>query len=153
MNNNQIKTQTVKNFSIHHELIINASLTKVFKFITEPEHLINWWPKKCIGIPKIGEEYNFFFTPEYDWFGQVIECSDNRKFHIKMTKADTDWATTTFGFNIEDYNDNVLLKFWHAGWLECNSHYRKSSFCWAMLLNGLKNYIEKGSVIPFDKRA
>lgn len=152
MGENHIKTKTNESFAIYHDLIINSSLAKVFEAITEPDHLVNWWPLKCAGNPEIGGEYNFYFTPEYDWLGQVIEYSHNRAFHIKMTKSDSDWDPTTFGFDIDEVNGNVQLKFWHVGWPACNVHYRRSSFCWAILLNGLKNYIEKGTVVPFEER-
>jgi uncharacterized protein YndB with AHSA1/START domain len=141
-----------KGFAIYHDLIINAGSTKVFKAISEPEHLVNWWPFKCSGIPEPGAEYNFYFTPEYDWFGGVVRCIPDRSFHIKMTKSDADWDPTTFGFDLQQIDGKVLLEFWHIGWPDCNAHYRRSSFCWAMLLNGLKDYVEKGRVIPFKNR-
>mgnify|MGYP000038193628 FL=1 len=144
--------QTNESYEIYHDLIINASLTKVFEAITKPNHLIKWWPLKCVGKPEIGGEYNFYFTPEYDWFGEVIEYLHNKAFYIKMIKSNSDWNSTTFGFDIDEINGNVQLKFWHIGWQRCNADYRRSSFCWAILLNGLKNYIEKGIVIPFKER-
>jgi len=69
-----------------------------------------------------------------------------------MTKSDQDWDPTSFGFDLEDIENGVLVKFWHKGWPECNHHFRRSSFCWAMLLNGLKNYVEKGIIKPFKER-
>lgn len=139
-------------FSIYHDLIIKSSLTKVFESVTEPAHLINWWPFKCNGESEVGGVYSFYFSPEYDWFGQVIEYSHNKAFHIKMTKSDSDWNSTTFRFDIEQVNENVQLKFSHVGWPECNNYFRRSSYCWAILLNSLKNYIEKGIVVPFEER-
>lgn len=133
--------------------MIIASLEKVFEAVTEPEHLVNWWPLKCSGRPEMGAEYNFYFTPEYDWLGRVIEYSQNRSFHIKMTKSDADWDPTSFGFDLEAIDENVQLNFWHVGWPECNADFKRSSFCWAMLLNGLKNYLEKEVIVPFEERA
>jgi len=69
-----------------------------------------------------------------------------------MTRSDSDWDPTTFGFELENAKKSVKIKFWHIGWPACNSHYRRSSFCWAMLLNGLKSYLERGVVIPFEER-
>jgi hypothetical protein len=69
-----------------------------------------------------------------------------------MTKSDPDWDATTFGFDLEEVDKGTLLKFSHQNWRELNHNFKHSSFCWAMLLNGLKNYIEKGIVIPFEKR-
>jgi len=54
-------------FAIYHDLVIKASNQKVFDAISTPDHLINWWPKKCGGKPETGEEYNFYFAPEYNW--------------------------------------------------------------------------------------
>ena len=139
--------------TIYHDFRIKSSLTQIFAAITEPQHLINWWPLKCSGKPSEGEEYNFFFGPEYDWYGKVIQIEDERAFHIKMTASDPDWDPTSFGFDLEPVDDEVQVRFWHSDWLECNAHFRTASFCWAMLLNGLKDYVEHGKVIPFEDRS
>ena len=143
---------TTENYAIYHDLVIKAPIDKVFQAITEPADLINWWPLRCSGVPKENEVYNFFFTPEYDWYGKVIKVEPNKSFHIKMTQADADWDPTSFGYDLEQNEEEVQVQFWHVGWPACNAHYRRSSFCWAILLNGLKNYVEKGIVIPFEER-
>lgn len=153
MNKNQTNSGAEKSFSIYHQLSISAPIEKVFQAVSAPEHLVNWWPLKCSGIPELGSEYNFYFTPEYDWYGEVIEFSRNRTFKIKMTKSDLDWNSTHFGFDMEENNENVDLQFSHIEWPECNSHYRIASFCWAILLKGLKDYLEKGIILPFDERS
>lgn len=135
------------------DLSVNSTDTKVFAAITEPEHLVNWWPKRCSGTPENNAEYNFYFTPEYNWFGKVTEFIPEKSFHIKMTSSDEDWDPTSFGFDLKDTNPGeVLVRFSHTGWKECNAHFRRSSYCWAMLLHNLKNYIENGIIIPFDER-
>lgn len=135
--------------SITHDLVIDVPIAKIFEAITEPEHLINWWPLRC---KKTGDEYNFYFTPDYDWYGKAVKLVKNESFYIKMTESDEDWDFTTFGFDLERKEKSALVKFWHIGWPECNAHFRRSSFCWAMLLNGLKNYLEKGIIVPFEER-
>jgi len=142
----------MSNFTIYHDLIIHAPLDEVFESVTRPEHLVNWWPLRCTGAVEKGAEYNFYFTAEYDWFGEVTECILNEAFYIKMTKADADWNTTSFGFDLEELEGGTQLHFWHKDWPECNAHFKIASFCWAMLLNGLKNYVEEGIVIPFEER-
>ncbi len=147
-----MKTSNGSTYSINHDLVINAAIDKVFEAITEPKHLENWWPLKCKGTPRENEEYNFFFTPEYDWYGKVTEFEKGKAFHVKMIKSDPDWDSTSFGFDLKKDGDAVQVSFWHIGWPECNAHFKRSSFCWAMLLNGLKNYVEKGIIVPFEKR-
>ncbi|MEQ6124252.1 SRPBCC domain-containing protein [Pseudotenacibaculum sp. MALMAid0570] len=141
-----------KGFSIYHNLLIKASVEKVFDAISLPEHLNNWWSLKSSGEPKLGTKYNLNFTDQYNWFGIVSEVKQNELFFIKMTEADDDWNPTTFGFVLEPKDNGTYLRFSHTGWLKNNDHLKHSSFCWAMLLNGLKNYVEKGVIISFDKR-
>ncbi|MGB6153260.1 MAG: SRPBCC domain-containing protein [Pricia sp.] len=142
----------METYDIYHDFAIRASASEVFERIADPGHLENWWPLQCSGKPEVGAIYNFYFTPEYDWFGKVITYEPDSAFHIKMIKADTDWENTTFGFDMEAGADGVNLKFFHESWPERNHHFRRSSFCWAMLLNGLKDYCEKGTIVPFEER-
>tara|TARA_R110000868_G_scaffold37111_5_gene131410 strand:+ start:37882 stop:38343 length:462 start_codon:yes stop_codon:yes gene_type:complete len=152
MSSIELVEQETKSYAIYHNLVINASIKEVFKRIIEPDHLINWWPLKCTGTPQLGAIYNFYFDESYDWFGKVIQIEPETSFHIKMTDSDSDWNPTTFGFDLEELKSGVQVKFWHVGWPECNTHFKRSSYCWAMLLNGLKNYTEQEIVIPFEQR-
>lgn len=145
-------TQTPSGFTLYHDLYIKASAELMYQAVSQPEHLINWWPLKCSGTPQVSTEYNFNFTDEYNWYGKVITAKPNEAFHIKMTKSDEDWNHTSFGFDLEAKEDHVHLKFWHSGWPNCNAHFRHSSYCWAILLHGLKSYVERGIVVPFEER-
>lgn len=138
---------------IFHDVLINSTKEQVFKAISEPSQLIHWWPLTCTGNPSLDSEYNLFFTEEYNWNGKVSHIKENESFYIKMTKADSDWNPTTFGFNIKEVKSGVLLEFSHKNWPINNHPFRRSSYCWALLLNGLKNYIEKDEVLDFQDRA
>ncbi len=138
--------------AIYHSFVVEVDPPKVFAAITEPEHLIQWWPKRCSGIAEIGAEYNFFFEEPYNWFAKVSEIKVNESIALKMTKSDPDWDPTTFGFDLKDHKKGTYVSFYHKDWPDQNEHMKYSSFCWAMLLNGLKDYLEKGKVIPFEER-
>ncbi len=138
---------------IYHDLPIHAPIRKVFDAICLPDHLVNWWPRKCSGKPSLGATYNFYFAPEYDWYGEVVRIDKDQAFHIKVTKADTDWEPTTLGFDLKETEQGAMLSFSHINWTNCKDHFKRSSYCWAILLQGLKNYIEKGVIIPFEERA
>ncbi|WP_425636807.1 SRPBCC family protein [Algoriphagus yeomjeoni] len=143
---------SVKSFSIFHTLTIKASEDKVFDAVSDPRHLVNWWPQRCTGSPKLGSIYNFYFSEEYDWFGKVVSVDPKKSFHIKMTESDQDWNPTTFGFELEESGEKVVVKFSHTNWPACNEHFKIASYCWAILLQGLKSYIEKGIIVPFEER-
>ena len=138
--------------TIYFNLLIKKDKASVYQAVSEPEHLINWWPLKCSGIPKEGEVYNFNFTDEYDWYAEVSYVKPREHIHYKMTKSSADWNPTTFGFDLTARENGVELHFFHKDWPECNREFKHSSFCWAMLLKGLKDYLEKGIIIPFEDR-
>ena len=54
-------------FSIYHDLKIESSIERVYDAISNPKHLVNWWPLKCDGILKKNEIYNFYFGEEYNY--------------------------------------------------------------------------------------
>ena len=139
-------------FSIYHDLVIKVSKEKVFDAITNPTHLNNWWTLKSSGKPILNSEYNLNFTDEYNWFCKVSKVEKNKYFYLSMTVSSEDWQSTTFGFELKETQNGTLVKFSHLGWKKCNSEFRNSSFCWAILLNNLKRYLEKGDIIPFEER-
>jgi len=134
------------------DLYINASKQDVFDAFSLPEHLNNWWTLKSSGKPELGAVYNLNFTDEYNWYAEVSQVKQNKSFFLKMTRSSEDWHPTKFGIELEENDNGALLKFSHTGWQNNNHEFRNSSFCWAMLLNALKNYIEKGTIIPFNER-
>ena len=125
----------------------------MFKGVSQPDHLINWWPLTCTGNAKVNEVYNYNFTDEYNWFAKVSSIKKNKHIYFKMIESDADWNPTTFGYDIGHKEDSTYLRFFHKDWPECNDHFKHSSFCWALLLKGLKDYVEKGTIIPFEERA
>ena len=139
-------------FSVYHNFFIEASPKTVFDAVSLPEHLDKWWPLKSNGKPELGASYNLNFTDEYDWYCKVSVCKPYESIHFKMIKSDKDWNPTTFGFELEEKQQGTYVRFSHEDWPSDNDHFKHSSFCWAMLLNGLKNYLEKGVVIPFEQR-
>ena len=138
---------------IYHDVQIDAPAVQVFDAIVNPKVMIHWWPLRCSGEMKLGGSYNFYFTPEYDWYGEVSKFEKDRSFHIKMTDADADWNPTTFGYDLKVVNAGTRVQFFHKDWPACNHHFRRSSYCWALLLKGLKDYVEQGIILPFGDRA
>ena len=82
----------------------------------------------------------------------MTQCEIGKVFRLEMASADEDWNPTHFEYVLEKIDKGTWMKFAHNGWKYSNDHFRRSSFCWAMLLNGLKNYVEKGIIVPFEER-
>ena len=56
-------------------------------------------------------------------------------------------------FKLNEINPNKTeIEFYHTNWKAITKEYKVASFCWAMLLNQLKDYLEKGIITPFSER-
>jgi len=140
-------------YGIYHDVYIEKTADQVFSAITMPEKLILWWPKTCNGYPELNTRYKYYFSPEYDWEAEVVELKVNHRIFFKMVDSDEDWDPTTFGYILIPHKEGTMLQFSHTGWQQRNHAFRRTSFCWAILLKGLKNFLEKGIIIPFPERA
>lgn len=137
---------------ILHQFRIEAAPEKVFEAFCSSKGLNNWWPAKSSGEPRKDEVYSFWFGPEYDWRARVIQVVPGKEITWQMTQAMDDWMGTQVGIRLSTENNSTIVDFFHRNWREPNDHYRISTFCWGSLLMGLKNYVEKGVVVPFENR-
>lgn len=137
---------------ILHQFRIDAPPQKVFDAFCSAKGLIDWWPARSTGEPKQGAEYTFWFGPEYDWRAEVINVVPGKEITWKMTQAMETWMGTRLGVRLSVEGKGTVVDFFHSDWREANDHFRISTFCWGSLLMGLKHYVEKGEVVPFEKR-
>ena len=98
---------------ILHNLIINADRTNVFRAVSTPDGLNNWWTLTSSGTPEEGAEYKLGFGPEYDWQARVSRCTPNAEFELSLTRADDDWQGTRLRFILHDLPDATQLSFQH----------------------------------------
>lgn len=137
---------------IHHNFVVKASSEKVFDAFCTPKGLDSWWTLQSAGAPEIGNVYTFYFGPEYDWRAEVIHMVSGWELTWRMVKTMDDWKDTKVGFALTEQEGNTHVHFFHLGWAEANEHFGITTFCWGQLLNGLKNFVEKGIVIPHSQR-
>jgi hypothetical protein len=137
---------------IFQDFPIRTTLERAFAGVSTPTGLDAWWTKRSSGKPFVGQEFELWFGPEYDWRGVVTKCTHHQAFELKMTRSDTDWEGTRVGFEFEQRGDLVWVRFYHTGWPTANEHYRISNHCWAMYLRILRRYLEAGETVPYEKR-
>lgn len=137
---------------ILHNVYIKESPENVFKAISTGEEIQKWWTKRSTGTPVKGNIYELYFSDEYDWAAELIDIEENVKCKWKVITADEDWTNTVFGFHLSEQADRTLVEFYHKDWRETNEHFRRSSYCWAMYIRLLKDYVEEGNITLFDQR-
>ena len=55
---------------------------------------------EAVGGPAdLGQEYELWFGPEYDWRAIVSKCFVDKEFELTMTHSDADWAVDGLDFN------------------------------------------------------
>jgi uncharacterized protein YndB with AHSA1/START domain len=131
---------------------INATPDKVFRAVSTPRGLDEWWTARSSGQPSEGAEYELWFGPEYDWRARVTRCVPDSEFELEMLRADADWTGTRVGFRLESRPPGTWVRFWHTGWPDANEHYRVSCHCWAMYLRILRRYLDHGESVPYERR-
>jgi uncharacterized protein YndB with AHSA1/START domain len=139
--------------SILHDLVISSPPGRVFKAITEPAQIDNWWTLRSSGAPVLGNEYRLYFGEPYDWRAVVSDLQQDRIFEWHMTHALEDWIGTKVRFVLIEIEGGTNVSFSHSGWKDHSEHYRISSYCWAQLLRLLKRWVEAGEVLEHPKRA
>lgn len=137
---------------ILHDLWINAKPIQVFKAVSTSKGLNSWWTLDSEGLPEENNTYRFYFGPDYDWKGKVIDVDAPEAITWRMEQCDKDWDETEVGFNIIQKGSQSHVQFSHRGWPEKNEHFRRSSYCWATYLRLLKRYIEHGEFVPYEHR-
>lgn len=137
---------------IFHQFQIHSSLDEVFSALTSPVGLNAWWTLESDGKPELNGTYRLFFGSEYDWRAEVAHVVPGKELTWKTTRAMDDWLPTSFGFRLAESETGTIVHFFHTGWTDANDHFAITSFCWGQLLQGLKEYVENGKIIPFDQR-
>lgn len=131
---------------------IAADPARVYRVVSEPSGLDEWWTLRSSGNPSVGATYDLDFGPGYKWGAVVTKAEPGRAFELRMTNADADWMDSRVGFDLEPSSLGTQVRFYHRGWPEANEHYRISCHCWAMYLRILRRHIENGESVPYDER-
>lgn len=138
---------------ILHDLTIAAPIERVYNAVATAPGLDEWWAEKSSGTPEPGGQYVLEFTPEYVWRAEVTKCNSPFEFELTLTEALDDWIGTKVGFALSENADGTtLLCFRHSGWAEASPHFRNSSFCWALYLRVMRDFVEKGKHVAYADR-
>jgi uncharacterized protein YndB with AHSA1/START domain len=131
---------------------IKATPDRVFRAVSDPASIDEWWTQRCSGQPAVGATYDLDFGPEYLWRAVVTKSVADTAFELRLTEADADWIGSVVGFELMPSASGTQVRFYHRGWREPNEHYRISSHCWAMYLRILRRHLEHGESVPYDRR-
>lgn len=144
--------QQEEKVEIKKSVVIDASPEVVFKAITDPDELTNWFPDQAILEPKIGGKIKFSFYKEedrehrrYDFFpeGSIIEFIPNKKISYTWYEPNTeDFPRTVVTWELEEIENNkTRVKLLHTGF-ESGKLFRHDEG-WSYFLDQLRKYCER----------
>ena len=135
-------------------MIINASPEIVFKAITDPDELTNWFPDQAILEPRVGGKmkFSFFKDPNnahknMDFFpeGVIIEFTPNKKISYTWEHLTIpDFPRTVVTWELEKIDDNkTKLRLIHSGFKTDEKMFKEHDDGWTYFLGRLENYCKK----------
>jgi uncharacterized protein YndB with AHSA1/START domain len=137
---------------IKKNIVIDATPEAVFKAITDPKELTNWFPDQAILEPKIGGKMKFSFfktDSEYrqmDYFpeGTITEIIPNKKISYTWQEPNIPgFPNTVVTWELEKMEDNkTRLKLFHTGF-KPDETAKKHNEGWSHFLGQLIKYCAK----------
>ena len=85
---------------ILQEFPIAAEPARVFRAVSEPALLDEWWTLRSTGRASVGSTYDLDFGPGYHWRAEVTKSEPGSAFELRMTTSDPDWEHTLVGFEL-----------------------------------------------------
>jgi uncharacterized protein YndB with AHSA1/START domain len=138
---------------IKKEIVINASVDKVFSALIDPEQLTQWFPNIATIEPRIGGKIFFRFSKEvtkekkdHDVIGVIINIIPNKELSYTWnftTKPDYSKETiVTWKLDQLD-KDKTKLTLVHGGFTNADKlQYDEHNEGWDWYVKRLENFVE-----------
>jgi uncharacterized protein YndB with AHSA1/START domain len=150
------KEETGQELEIRKTIVIDASPEVVFKAITDPNELTNWFPDNAIFDGRIGGKVRFTFNKErtkdldrdYSPEGTIKEFIPNKKVSYTWQLKDIpEFPETTVTWELEKIEANqTRVNLVHSGFTgkeEGKLSFKEHEQGWSYFLDRLEKYCEK----------
>lgn len=137
---------------MHHEVQIEAPLTKVYEAITTQEGLRSWWTKDSVVEGHEGGSAEFGFARRATLFRMRIKEFKAPKRVVWTCVGDVEeWKDTELNWDISKADKGAVLRFTHSGWKSVAGYFATCNSTWGMLMYRLKDYVEGNNPGPYWK--
>jgi len=134
---------------IKHYLVIKSTPQKIYQALTTKTGIASWWtPQTEIGS-NINDTNIFDFGDRYHNEMKIIDLQPDKQVEWKCFVGDKEWIGTNLVFELEEKDNETVLRFTHGNWKEETDFYASCNFQWAYYLVSLKQYCETGTGTPF----
>jgi uncharacterized protein YndB with AHSA1/START domain len=137
--------------NIHHLLLIDAPIEKIYQAISTVEGYKNWWTEETSGDFKVGGEVHFNFGEQYKNMFEVAYLDENARVVLKGKMCAPDWMNSKIDIRLDEHDGLVRVRFAHLDYPDDNDFYAQCNYTWGYFLRSLKDYCEKGKGFPSKK--
>jgi uncharacterized protein YndB with AHSA1/START domain len=96
--------------NIHQELLIAASVEKVYEALTTQEGLSGWWAPGTTAKPEVGSVARFPFGPDYHKEMKIEVLERPSRVQWKCIEGDKEWIGTTLTFQLHGQDSATVQK-------------------------------------------
>ena len=137
---------------LHHEIVVNASPSNVYKALTTSEGLKSWWTGDSVARPEVGSIAEFGFSNRQTLFRMQIDELEARKRVVWTCVGDWDeWKDTRLDWELTDKERKTLVRFTHANWESIDGMFATCNTTWGALMYRLRDYLEGKNPGPLFK--
>jgi uncharacterized protein YndB with AHSA1/START domain len=137
-------------YEINHQIGVKASPEEIYKTLTEPKKLAQWWTSDTRSSgTKVGDTLEFRFGEFCQKF-KVKALKPGKLVAWKSPKGQgaDEWEGTEITFDISTDDKQTYIRFRHSGWQENSDFHAHCSMKWATFMLSLKDLLETGKGRP-----
>ena len=160
--------------NIHHQLLIGATVEKVYSAMVTREGLSAWWTPDVKAEPEIGGIARFPFGPVYFKEMKITVLKPHDEVKWICIKGAGEWIGTTISFVLHPFHKEIfshahpemngqaeqqhniinatLLVFHHDNWKGYTPMFAECNYTWGQFLRSLKLLCETGKGRPWPNQ-
>jgi uncharacterized protein YndB with AHSA1/START domain len=132
---------------IMHLITIHAPADKVYRAITMPEGMREWWSRDVTLKPVIGASGEVrFYGGRFIAMLKVQELEPNCRVRWRVMNGA--WHGKEIIFDLRAKGKDTTVEFAHRGFPDQDDGYAGATTRWGFYLVSLKRYLEKGQGTP-----
>jgi uncharacterized protein YndB with AHSA1/START domain len=135
---------------ILHRIGVNAPRERIYDAVSTREGLSEWWTRTVDGESRVGGELSFYFGgPDPGMTAEIDTLEEPRRVAWTCIQGPDEWMGTHITFDIDENDDETVLRFAHSDWREPSEFMSHCNTKWGLFLLGLKSGLEGGKATPF----
>jgi uncharacterized protein YndB with AHSA1/START domain len=129
-----------KEVRLEKEIIVHAPVEAVWKALTDPTALSNWFPLSARVTPGVGGRMFISWGPEAEGESEILVWEENKRLATKSSFAAVEWT-------LESRGGETRLRLVQSGFLTGadweNEWYESTRYGWEFILLSLQWLLEK----------